>query len=571
MGIYSALTVGRTALNTSQVALEVVGNNIANSATPNYSRQNVNLAPNPSIGQLFKIGTGVQITGIRRNYDAMVESQLRHALADSANQSIQKQTLDRIEGLLNETSDYDLSTALTSFFNGFSELANDPTSDGVRTIVTERARALVNEIVDMRGSLNTLRLELNSLVETAVDEINRLSEEVANLNIQVVSAEGGVVGSAPSLRDERDAAMRELADYIDIRVVEQESGLVNVIIGNQVLVDGRHARELTIDLVEDRGATVGEVRFADNDELVALTGGALSGYVTGRDEWIAQQVDMLDRFAQTLALEVNRIHAEGTGTSLPQSVRSEQFVLDETAELTSDEAGLYNDPENGSFLLHVTNKTSGLTDTMTIDVDLDGAGGDDSLADVVNRINTLAAAQVPPVQVTASVDATGHLVIAGATPEMRVSFSDDTSGLLACMGVNALFSGYDAWTIGLSDTISENTSLLAAGMNGAVGDNANAIRMANLADTEFDVLGGASLVEYHHKAVTRLAVNTASVGAAANAADSFVSTMSDQREAISGVNLDEEAVSLIRYQKMYAAAARFMSVMSELMDTLMNL
>ena len=198
-------------------------------------------------------------------------------------------------------------------------------------------------------------------------------------------------------------------------------------------------------------------------------------------------------------------------------------------------------------------------------------GADDGLQDIATRINTLAALEVPPLPVAASVDSTGHLVVAGTSAEMRISFSDDSSRLLAVLGMNPLFTGYDSLTIGLSDDLVDNPSLLAAGRSGTVGDNANALRLAGLADEPVDGLNGRTLLDYHNQAVTRMAVNTAAARSACSAANAFMATMNDEREAISGVNLDEEAVSLIRYQKMYSAAARFMSVMADLMDTLLEI
>ena len=571
MGIYSALNIGNTALLASQKALEVVGNNIANAATPSYSRQDTLLIPGASLGTDLKIGTGVEIDSIMRRFDAAVESRLRCAIGDATSQQIQQQVLDRVESLYNETTDADLSTALASFFNGFDDLANDPTNDGVRTIVIERARTLVNQITRLRNGMDGLRGELNDTVQTTVDEINRLAGEIADLNIQVIVAERGQVGSAPGQRDERDARLRELSELINIRVVEQNSGGANVIIGNQILVDGRFARELTYETVSDRGLGVSEIRFVDNDELVSPTSGALQGYLTGRDDWVGQQIDSLDQMAQSLILEVNALHAEGTGKEMPQTLRSDQFVLDATAALGSTDAGLHNTPVNGSFLLHVTNSISGLTETLTIDVDLDGVGPDDSLQDVATRINTLAALEVPPLPVAASVDSTGHLIVAGTSAEMRISFSDDSSRLLAVLGMNCLFTGYDSLTIGLSDDLVDNPSLLAAGLSGTTGDNANALRLAALADEPIGAINGRTLLDYHNQAVTRMAVSTAAAHSACTAAEGFMATMNDEREAISGVNLDEEAVNLIRYQKMYSAAARFMSVMAGLMDTMLEI
>jgi len=564
MGIYSAFSIGQTALMANQLALEVIGNNIANASTPNYSRQVPILTPGVSMATGLRVGTGVRVEQISRRYDQAVESRLRDAVADAQSHQVQQQTLSRIEGLYNEMTDSDLSTALAKFFNGFSELANDPQNLGVRTILVENSRQLADLIQTMRAGLDGLRRESDYSVQVAVQEINRLSQEIADLNVQVLTAEGGQIGSAPNLRDTRDAKIRELSELIEVRTVELANGQANIIVGNQVLVDGRYPRQLTTRVVEDRNLGVREVRFADNDELISLTGGALQGLILSRDQWIGEQVDSIDQMARALIFETNLLHAEGIGIVQQRTVRSEAFVMDDSAALNSAEAGLFNLPRHGSFLIHVTNSVSELTETTVINVDLDGLGADDSLSSVVAKLDAVAS-------VDAYVDATGHLVIEGSTSEIRVSFTEDSSQLLACMGVNSLFSGYDSVTIGLTDAVAADPRLVAASLSGDAGDNANALRLAALSDTSLASLGDTSLLEYHQQAVTRMSVNTAAVRSANLATQSLLATMQDEREAVSGVNLDEEAVNLIRYQKAFIAAARFMSVMNDMLDKIMEI
>ena len=564
MGIYSAFSIGQTALMANQTALEVVGNNIANASTPNYSRQVVVLTPGASMGTGLRIGTGVRIEQITRRYDQAVESRLRDATSDAQSLQVQQQTLARIEGLYNEMTDSDLSTALATFFNGFSELANDPQDLGVRTILVENSRQLADLIQAMRVGLDNLRRESDYSVQVAVQEINRLAQEIADLNVQVLSAEGGQVGSAPDLRDTRDGKIRELSELIEVRTVELANGQANIIVGNQVLVDGRYPRQLTTRVIEDRNLGVREVRFADNDELISLTGGALQGLILSRDQWIGEQVDSLDQMAQALIFETNLLHAEGIGIIQQRTVRSEGFVMDDSAALNSAEAGLFNLPRHGSFLIHVTNEVSGLTETTVINVDLDGLGADDSLSSVAAKLDAVA-------NVDAYVDATGHLVMGGSSSEIRVSFTEDSSQLLACINVNGLFSGYDSISIGLTDAVAADPRLVAASLTGDTGDNANALRLAALGDTSLASLGNISLLEYHQQAVTRMSVNTAATRSANTATQSFLATMQDEREAVSGVNLDEEAVNLIRYQKAFVAAARFMSVMNDMLDKIMEI
>ncbi len=564
MGIYSALSIGQTALAASQTALEVVGNNIANASTPNYSRQDVQMVPVRGSRGALSIGRGVQVSQILRRYDAAIEARLRGAMSDANSKVVQQQTLDRLEGLYNELTDNDLSSALTGLFNSFSELATNPQDLAVRTIVLEKAKSAADLIVRLRQGMDEIRTEINSSVKATVEEVNRLASEIAKLNIQITEAEQGREGSAPGLRDERDSKLRDLSQLVAIRAVTQDNGSVNVVVGNQTLVDSQYVRELGLTSIKDHGLGVSEVRFTDNGEKLTVLGGTLQGQLVSRDQWVTTQVDYLDQMASSLVFEVNRLHSEGIGIAQPQSIRSNLFVVDRTAALTDPEAGMANTPRHGSFLVHTTNTVSGLTETTVINVTLNGSAADDSLESLAAKLDLVD-------NVSSYVDATGHLVIEGSTSEYRVSFTEDTSEVLACLGVNGLFTGYDSLTIGVADELMKDPMRLAAGLSDKPGDSENALRMAALADAPLRTLGGALLLDYHKQGSTRLAVNTAAARSARTSSEAFMATMSDQRESISGVNLDEEAINLIRYQKAFAAAAKFMSAMSEMIDKIMDI
>jgi flagellar hook-associated protein 1 FlgK len=563
MGIYSALSVGQTALSAAQTALEVVGNNIANANTPNYSRQEVSLIPAPSVHAGLNIGTGVKVQAITRIYDAAVEARLRSAMSDSQSQQTQSQALGQIESLFGDTSATDLSSTLTNFFNSFSALATDPSADSTaRETVVQAAQQVVSQIQNLRSGLNQQRVAIDGDIQSNMQEVNRLSTAVANLNQQIMTTEQGQTGSAPGLEDERDGDLQALAKLINIRTVTQNNGSVNVIVGNQMLVDGTQSRQLTTKIVQDRGQNVSEVQFADNSEPLALTSGTLQGEVYSRDQWIGQQIDSLDTLTQNLIFQVNSLQAGGTGTTQPNEICSDAAVVDPTAALSSPAAGLHNLPVNGSFMIHVTNNQTGQVETTLLAVDLDGLGADDSLNSLAAKLNT-----VP--DVSATVDAAGHLVIQGTSSDISLSFEQDSSHVLAALGLNGLFTGYDSSTIGLSQQVVDDPGLLAAGLTSGPGDNATAL--ANLAAASLPALGNMGILDYQQQTASKLASNTAAVGSASTAADNFQSSMSDEQQTVSGVSLDEEATNLIRYQNLYTAAAKFMSTMSDMLDVLMKM
>ena len=570
MGISAAMNVGLTALNAAQTALETVGNNIANANTPGYSRENAILAAAPAQTTGFKLGTGVQVQSIQRVYSAAVNAQVWSATSDAQSASVQNQSLSQIESLYADTSSTDLTSSLTNFFNAFSALAATPTNAGQRTIAVSQAQTLASSIVQVRSGLDQLRQQANTSIQTDVAQINQLAGQVAGLNTQIMQAEQGVSGSAPGLEDERDSALQSLSQLIGIRTVTQNDGSVNVLVGNTVLVDGAASRTLKTQTVANGGQSVSQVEYADNSEPLPITGGDLAGQIATRDQWCTGQISSLDTLTQGLISAVNSLTAGGVGTTPQSSLTASQSVLDPTASLNSLQAGLPMSPQSGSFLINVTNNATGQTVSSLITMNvppgtanLAGAGATtlNSLATQLNGI--------PNVQ--AYVNSTNQLVVNGSTPGVSISFSQDTSNTLSSLGLGGLFTGYDSATIGISSANSANPGTLATGLVGQSGDGSIARQIANLANTSLSSLGNVSLLGYQQQAATTLAVNAQNAKSSSAAAAAFLTTATNDQQAISGVNLDEEAVNMIQYQNGYAAAAKFIMTMQQLMQTLIQM
>jgi flagellar hook-associated protein 1 FlgK len=564
MGISAAMNVGLTALNAAQTALEMVGNNIANANTPGYSRENAVLAAAPAQSTGYKLGTGVQVQGIQRVYSAAVNAQLWAATSDAQSAKVQNQNLSQIESLYGDTSSTDLTTTMTKIFNAFSALAGEPTNAGQQTIVVSQAQALAGTIVQIRTGLDQVRQQADTAARTDVAQINQLASTVAGLNTQIMETEQGQTGSAPGLEDERDSAIASLSQLIGIRTVTQNDGSVNVIVGNSVLVDGSTARSLTTQTVNNNGLGVAQVEFADNNEPLTITGGDLGGQMATRDQWCTGQIASLDTLTQGLISAVNALTAGGVGATPQTSLTGSAAALDPTAALDTAQAGLNFTPQNGSFLVNVTNNATGQTTPQQINVVLNGGPGDDTLQSLAAKLNA-----VPNVQ--SYVDSTNHLVVKGANSGVSISFSDDTSNVLPALGLGGLFTGYDSETIGVSPATSANPGTLATSAIGASSNGAVARQIANLASTSLSSLGNVSLLGYQQQAATTLAVNAQNAKSSSDAASAFLSSATNDQQAISGVNLDEEAVNMIQYQNGYAAAAKFIATMQQVMQQLLQM
>lgn len=567
MGLVTgALQIGRSALLAYQSALQVVGNNISNVGTDGYTRQSAVLTPITGLGvpEGFTPGGGVALSGLRRNVDEAVENRLRIATGDQAGAMVRQQVIGRIESAMNELSDSDISTLLQEFFNSFSDLQNQPTDFAGRGMILTMGESLALEIQRQRIEVLALRDQLNGELEISTQRANEIASDIAELNVRISEMESTGRGASGALRDQRDRLLRELGELVQIQVREQPGGAINVYLGNEPLVQAGLNRGLTATL-----ETFGEqprivVRYADNNAPVSLQGGKLSGLVQARDVLLVDQVNHLDGLARVLIQEVNKVHAQGQGLEGFVDVTGAFDVRDPNAVLNSNHAGLAYKPQNGSFVITVKDKTTGLSREHVINVDLDGIGADDSLHSLVAKINTALTG--------ARAEVTGDNRLRFVSAEgFEIRFSQDSSNVLACLGVNVFFTGTNAESMAVSQVLAANPNLLAASASGAPGDGTIAGRIAALGSESVAALNGRSISDYYNAIVTDVAVKGSAASASVQAAGAITSALSAQREAISGVSLDEETINLLRLERAFEGAARYTSTVNRLIEEMLSI
>lgn len=565
--IGTALQIGRSALLSYQSALQVVGNNISNAGNVDYTRQTISLAGRSGgyLPEGFQIGAGVALTALQRNIDEALENRLRTGLADQGSTTVAKNAMARLEAILNELSDNDLSTLMQKFFNSLSALQNAPHEVTSRGVVLNSATALIHEIQRQRTDVLMMVDELNSSLKDVTLTANRLSGEIAALNDQIVAAESGSPGSATALRDRRDARLRELSSILAIHVQPQPTGAVNVYIGNEPLVQDGISRGLTTttEIGADQVQRV-VVRFADHGGPVSVLGGQIEGLVASRDQYAVGHLNDLDTLAKALIQEVNKVHSQGQGLEGLRSAVGTYAVRDAAAALNSGDAGLDLLPRNGSFQITVTNRATGASQTTTIEVDLDGLNGDDT------TLTSLAAALDAVGNISSRATADGRLEVV-ADDGYDFTFGEDTSYALAALGVNTFFDGTASYNIALNAAVNSNPLLLAAGRSRLPGDGTNAAAMAKVATQAVAMLGGISINDYYSRVAGRTAVTGAAARAAEEASNSILTSLQAQRESLSGVSLDEEAVQLLKFERAFQGAARYVSVVNDLIDEMLAL
>lgn len=565
MSLSATLNIGKTALATHQVAIQVTGNNIANVNTPGYTRQVAKLAPNPDrrIGADLFVGTGVNIESITRAIDESLNSRLRGAVSDGESAGVLKQWIGRVEAAFNELSDEDLSTRLSSFFNAWSNLANKPQDAGLRQIVLQAGDSVATWMRDLRASVKSLAADIDERLKSVTAEADALAGQVAELNRQITRAEGGSGGPANGLRDQRDVLLQRLAGLVNVQTKEQASGAVNVYVNSVPLVLEGTSRGVALREENVGGELVRTVTFKADDGEMAVSAGQLGGLSTAR-QVIGQTIDNLDQLAGNLIFELNKLHASGQGLEGLATLQSSFAVSNLTVPLSSDDTQLDFKPSNGSFVVHVRNKQTGLTTSTLVQVDLDGLNGNDT------SLASLAASLDGVTGLNAST--TGNrLNLSVDSDALEFTFSQDSSGVLAALGVNTFFTGSDSGDIAVNAALKQRPALLAAARNGEPADNQTALAIARLESQSVAALGGLSLKDSYQGMVNDLAARAARSQSDAEAADTIRETLAAQREALSGVSLDEEAVNLLKSQRAFQGAARVVAAVDELLQTILSI
>ncbi|MFD0714956.1 flagellar hook-associated protein FlgK [Paenibacillus sp. GCM10027626] len=312
---FHSLETAKRSIFTQQASINTVGHNIANANTLGYSRQRVSSVASRPIeafgmsrstapGQL---GTGVEFTAINRIRTGFLDDQFRNQSKYVGNWSVQADTLNKLEGVVNEPSDTGIRTVLDKFYQAWSDLSKDPENVTGRKIVRETAMALTDAFNQASKRLSDLTADLTTNIEVKATEANTMLRTIASLNLEIRKIEA-LGDHANDLRDQRDLLADQLSQIVNVQVTEQADGY-SISMGGVLLVEGDTYGELSAASLQ--GA------FQSGD----LNNGEIYGMFVSRDVHVANYVRQLDTFANTLANgEIQITLPAGTvkpGTTVP--------------------------------------------------------------------------------------------------------------------------------------------------------------------------------------------------------------------------------------------------------------
>ena len=535
--------VGASALNSLQRAISTTGNNIANVNTDGYSRQDVEFAsrtPNRIGG--VTLGTGVEVSSIRRAYDQFLTQDVQARTSSSGYYSLYSTTAGQIDNLMADPAT-SISSAMDQFFAAMEAVANSPTSQPERQVMLSEAGTLATRFNYVDARLSELAENMNEQMGVFVLDINQHTQDIAQLNQQIARLERTPGGSPNDLLDQRDRAIESLSKLVRVDTRLQEDGSINVFTASgHRLVSQSGAETLRMTSAPQPDGPVRLYVSAPGGADTEITNVSLGGELGAAMDVSKNVIDRARRDIGLLAVGLTETFntQHKAGDTLNQVAGSEFFTSITPVATAS--------PLNSG-----TTNVSAVIDDAT---QMTGASYQIDYTDSVVTITNLSTNTTQEINgTTVSIDGLTFTV----SP-----FSNLTDGdrfLVEPTGRAA-----SSMAVAITDT----SDIAAANSGGNVGDNRNMPSLIALREANNLKDGTKSVYDIYNNAVSQVAVDTRSARANADTELSLLQSVTDRRDGLTGVNLEEEAANLIRYQQAYQAAAQIITAANDVFDTLLR-
>jgi flagellar hook-associated protein 1 len=527
------LGIALSGLAAFQRSLETTSNNISNVNTEGYSRQRVELSTRREeyTGAGY-VGTGVNIANITRSYDQFITGQMRSSTSAFQEVDTYHTLASQIDNMIADEKT-GLSPAMKSFFDAVNDVANDPTSIPARQAMLSEADSMTQRFNTVATRFDELHKQVDDNLGASVNNLNGFAKSIADLNTKIVADIGRASGlrMPNDLLDQRDLLLNKIAETVDVSVVPQPDGAVSVFIGQgQPLVLGSYASTLVV-----QGSQIDpsrkEILLNGQNITPQLSGGELYGNLRFRDEVLDPAQRQLGALAAGFSLQFNAVHKQGFDLTGTAGVA--MFSLDAGGGI----------PVSG-----------GPTGVVTATYRAPAAGESLQASDYLYDATTSTLTRL-------SDNATVNAVDEG--------FNLNTGGAIAGEKYLIRPAYYAAQNIAAQ--IINPRQIAAATVSTAIpGDNRNALALAGLETQSLLQNGKSTFSQVYGQLVADVGSKTHSALVSSSAQDVLLKQATSARENLAGVNLDEEAANLIKFQNSYQAAAQTVTVAKSLFDTLIG-
>lgn len=540
---FFGLNLAVRGLYTAQRNLDVVNHNLNNINTPGYSRQQAIQAasrPMALADGTGMMGTGSDVTGVQRVRDEYLDFKYWSENLSLGEWSAKQEALSDIEAQFNEPSDSGFTTIMSDFYDSMQELAKDPSSEAVRSLVKQRGVTLAKYFNSLATHFEDLQQDLNYRIQTKVEEVNSYATQIQQLNRQIYISE--LDGStANDMRDQRTLLVDKLSKIVNIDANEVVAGYTPdgredrhfvVTISGKALVD--HFSVSKLDLVQRDSAhqvnaedvpNLYDVRWADGNSLT-IKGGELRGYLDVRD----------GNEGQTWGT------ADGGNNIASPDYKGIPYYQKKLNEFVRTFARAFNEGY----------------------IDKDGNGAY-SVGD------TVGGGHASGYGYNKTTNGTRFFTMSGVG-DRPISSADfiGTADPTDPGEVYDLYGNVTAKNFCVSSDIMNDYNLIAT--SDAAGEASNIDTLNNLLELRQNtqMFSEGAPEDYMKSLVATLGIDSQQAENYGDNQKVVVNQIVNRRLSDSGVSIDEEMTNLIKYQQAYNASAKMIQTMSEVYDTLIN-
>lgn len=618
MSTFAGIELGKRSLMAHNLQVSTAGHNISNADTEGYSRQRVQIKTmdplyRPDLSRAEtpgQIGQGSSIESVTRLRDELLDQRI----VAQGNQETYWETREKyysmIEDIYNEPDEISVRGNMDKYWQGWQELSMYPESQAARQAVVTRGESLAESIQQRFKSLAGVGTLLNGDIEASVKQVNNLTSQIAKLNEEIVKSKA--MGDNPNdLLDRRDVLVENLSKIANITSDNRDSDEFMIHLEGHILVQGKVARGFDVEPTTDNSG-YSKVVWADTKENVQVSGGSLGALIELRDVDIRNELQSLNTMTMNFADLVNDVHRNAIGANNVTGLdffSQQPFVNDVNGNYDRNGDGV----DDSSYIFRFTG-TNALNPQEKVGLEgemiLSGKNGNvtvpyhstDTIEEVVARINDSDG------EVKAYLDRNNHLVLKATTatnpdnPDFVIRHVEDSgmfltgySGILSMSGVegaynfdsanavnalrqNAQFSvspvTNPAAYVSVNQEIKKDVLSVAAAYpireRSMIGDGRAATEIASIRNTYVMIGKDRTFDDYFANSVTNVGLKGEQAETQYLSQNAIMNDLRGLRDSISGVNIDEELADIIKFQHGYNAAAKFVSVIDNMIDTVIN-
>ncbi|MBE3605487.1 flagellar hook-associated protein FlgK [Campylobacter sp. RM13119] len=618
--IFMSLNTGISGLNAAQLQISTTGNNISNADSNYYTRQRVVQSAAPAMNTVpGGVGMGTQVDTITRIHDEFTYSRLKLASSNSESTGYKQRILQEIAQNFPDLDDRGIVRDIQNYFGAWNDFASNPDEGSQKVNLLNLSSVLSSNLNQAAKTLDKIQYEIDDMIKINIEEINDLAKQISNINKEILRVESGrdagIKINANDLRDKRDELELAISRLVNVSTyksdlssnsqintgISDQGRYYSLNIGGVSIIDGVNFHPLSIDETanggfsqiyyeREDGKRIPMENYIQNGKVGAALDLRGRNYDTSRmkftDGTVQKYIDNLDTFAKTLIDNTNNIYAQ---SAVEVAATDEFSFLEDSKTLMNYNEGIrqgsfdvivYNN--QGEEIARKTIKIDGTTtmnDTTygnSIVSDFNSNSDDNNDNNMTNDVNDYFSASY-------AYDKNSNKGLFAVTPKFAqgtysIAFVDNGTNFPGVIGVNKFFTGDNAKNIDINDEFKTDHTKIRAYSKPVTGNNSVANGMVQLQYSKLTFYSNGIAMDreetiegFYRYVTTDIASDTESNNLLNETNTSLIKTAESEFQSISGVDTNEELTNLIRFQASYGAAAKIITTVDQMLDTLLSL